>query len=84
MGFEGKRKPVLESIMNHHGLLIGQQYLNRTPRLWALPLAGPAIIFLYTALRSLPQHPNGYKTKESLELNLQLLSEAFCIPLWKD
>ena len=23
MGFDGKRKPVLESIMNHHGLLVG-------------------------------------------------------------
>lgn len=25
MGFEGKHRPVLESIMNHHGLLVGQQ-----------------------------------------------------------
>ena len=25
MGFEGKRKPVLESIMNHHGLIVEQQ-----------------------------------------------------------
>ena len=25
MGFEGKRKPVLESIMDHHGLLLGDR-----------------------------------------------------------
>lgn len=34
MGFEGKRRPVLESIMNHHGLLVGQQPKLSSEHMW--------------------------------------------------